>query len=54
VPSPKGTFQKRGNIVYQAKIPKNLNLAIFFYFYLSDWKTENVEDASIGEIEGFN
>jgi hypothetical protein len=26
----------------------------FLFFYLSDWKTENVEYASIGEIEGFN
>jgi hypothetical protein len=25
-----------------------------FLLYLSDWKTENVEDASVGEIEGFN
>jgi hypothetical protein len=40
---------------YQAEsLKKGKFGTLFIFFYLSDWKTENVEDASIGEIEGFN
>jgi hypothetical protein len=51
-----GNLPEEGKYCISSKNPQKLkfNLAIFFYFYLSDGKTENVEDAGIGEIEGFN
>jgi hypothetical protein len=49
-----GNLSKEGKYMKQ-KSPKKENLGTFsLLLYLSDWKTENVKDASIGEIEGFN